>query len=89
MDKGSFMILSNSCCCRFQVRTFGYPFLHLDEASFNAPVDVESRVPWGVLVSLNERIPYEHDEHTGAGAFALVSLRIRELYEAGRKWQGQ
>jgi hypothetical protein len=59
--------------------------MHLDEASYNNPVD--HRVPWNVLVSLNERLPHEPDAQVGA--FALVSLRVRELYETGKKWQDE
>lgn len=68
-----------------KVRTFPYPFLHLDEASYNDPVD--QRVPWNILVSLNERLPDEPDAQVGA--FALVSLRVRELYESGKNWQDE
>ena len=71
------------------VRTFLFPFLHLDEASYSAPVDKGSieRVPWDVLVSLHDRIPLDEYEHVGA--FALVILRVRELYQAGKKWQDE
>ncbi|CAJ1888328.1 unnamed protein product [Cylindrotheca closterium] len=65
------------------VRTFSYPFLFLDEASFNRPID--SRIPWNVLVSLYERHP--NDPGVQVGSFALVSLRVKELYEAGTQWQ--
>ena len=38
-----------------------------------------------MIVSLNDRMPGEVDETVGN--FALVSLRVRELFEEGRKWQ--
>lgn len=38
-------------------------------------------------MGLYDRIPCEVEER--AGDFALVSLRVRELYEAGKKWQDE
>ena len=75
----------------FQVRTFAYPVLYLDEATysdthFNGD-DVEKRVPWDVLVTLFERLPME--DEVQIDDFALASLRIRELYQAARKWQDE
>mmetsp|Transcript_12615 Transcript_12615/g.30122 ORF Transcript_12615/g.30122 Transcript_12615/m.30122 type:complete len:2002 (-) Transcript_12615:73-6078(-) len=67
------------------VRTFSYPFLFLDEASFNKPI--ADRIPWNVLVTLYERHP--NDPGVQVGSFALVSLRVKELYEAGTQWQDE
>jgi hypothetical protein len=63
----------------------------LDEASYSAPFepdgDEASRVPWDVLISLYDRIPCEVEERSGD--FALMSLRVRELYSAAKKWQDE
>lgn len=75
----------------FQVRTFSYPFLYLDEASYSdarcGEDNEDTRVPWDVLVTLFERVPLE--EEVPIDDFALVSLRVRELYHAARKWQDE
>lgn len=71
------------------IRTFSYSFLHLDEASYSAQTEKDSikRVPWDVIVSLHERLPCDDSIHVGA--FALVILRVRELFETGKKWQDE
>jgi len=38
-------------------------------------------------VNLYERIPFEVEEK--AGDFALVSLRVRELFDSGKRWQDE
>jgi hypothetical protein len=74
-----------------QVRTFPFPILHLDEASYSAPIEEEDvstvRVPWDVLITLHDRIPVSPDN--SVGDFALVALRVKELYEAAKAWQDQ
>jgi hypothetical protein len=74
-----------------QVRTFPFPILHLDEALYSAPIEEEDvstvRVPWDVLITLHDRIPASSDDRVGD--FALVALRVKELYEAAKVWQDQ
>ena len=64
--------------------------LHVEEATYSkigseGDKDEFERIPWDVLVSLNDRLPGDVEETVGN--FALVSLRVRELFEEGRKWQ--
>jgi hypothetical protein len=40
-----------------------------------------------VLITLHDRIPVSPDDRVGD--FALVALRVKELYEAARAWQDQ
>jgi hypothetical protein len=75
-----------------QVRTFPFPILHLDGASYSAPIEEEdvstvSKVPWDMLIALHDRIPVSPDDRVGD--FALVALRVKELYKAAKAWQDQ
>jgi hypothetical protein len=61
----------------------------LEQASYDAaePDDSEAnpRIPFHVLEKLHDRIPCSPEGRTGD--FALVALRISELYDAAKKWQ--
>ena len=46
-----------------------------------------ARIPWDVLVALYDRIPVSPEEQVGD--FALVALRVTELYEAAKAWQDE
>jgi hypothetical protein len=64
--------------------------LHLDEASFSfsdEDIDSSKRIPFDILISLYDRMPCEVEKQ--AGDFALISLRVRELYDAAKKWQDE
>ena len=63
-----------------QVRTFPYKFLH----QVHYELEPENRMPWDVLVSLNERKPcgLEH-----MGDCAGIQLKLQELHEAATAWQ--
>lgn len=71
------------------VRTFQYPLLHQNEASYSSSspesADFE-RIPWDVLVGLYDKIPNEAD---GSGDFALCTMRVKDLYAAASKWQDE
>lgn len=60
--------------------------LHLDEVSFSSSSQ-DQRIPFDVLISLFDRMPYEVQNQ--AGDFALISLRVQELYTAAKKWQDE
>lgn len=48
--------------------------------------DEGSRIPWEVLVSLHERLPSSEER---VGDFALLALRVKELFEAAKSWQDE
>jgi hypothetical protein len=62
----------------------------LDEVDYSAPVDEKDestiRVPWEILVSLYERLPTSDER---VGDFALLALRVKELFEAAKTWQDE
>jgi hypothetical protein len=67
------------------VRTFAYPAFHPQIESFQTiNRDADPRVPWDVLVQLHERTP---SSDLVLGDFACVALRVKELYEAAKRWQ--
>jgi hypothetical protein len=67
------------------VRTFAYPAFHPQIGSFQTiHEDVDTRVPWDVLVQLHERTP---SSDLVLGDFACVAVRVKELYEAAKRWQ--
>jgi hypothetical protein len=74
-------------------KTFPYPFLHQDEASFSSSRDTSCadesgmiRIPWDALVLLYDRIPKALD---GSGDFALCVLRVNELHKSCTQWNNE
>jgi hypothetical protein len=61
--------------------------LYLDEASYASFSQQDARIPWDILVPLFEKLPPSDDSIIDD--FALVSLRIGELYKAAKKWQDE
>lgn len=72
------------------VRTFQYPLLHQNEALYSSSATESSsdsdceRIPWDVLISLNDKIPSDAD---ASGDFALCTMRVKDLYAAATRWQ--
>lgn len=62
------------------VRTFPYPFLY----QAGCEVTQESRIPWDVLVGLNERKPVGLEN---MGDCAGIALRVSEAFDAAAAWQ--
>ncbi|VEU39421.1 unnamed protein product [Pseudo-nitzschia multistriata] len=66
------------------VRTMQHPVLHKAEASFAS--SRASKISWHSLLYLHERIP---NTISGCGGHILCVLRVRELYDAAKKWQDE
>lgn len=62
------------------VRAFPYPFLY----QAGCEVTQESRIPWDVLVCLNERKPVGLEN---MGDCAGIALRVSETFDAAAAWQ--
>ena len=74
-------------CLNVQVKTLPYRFLYLDEASYAIFSQDDARIPLDVLVSLSERRP--HSDDNAIDDFALVSMRVADLYKNATKWQDE
>eukprot|EP00934_Nitzschia_sp_Nitz4_P005871 Nitzschia sp. Nitz4//scaffold2_size372955//13852//18732//NITZ4_000354-RA/size372955-processed-gene-0.465-mRNA-1//-1//CDS//3329546569//5861//frame0 len=73
----------------WMTRTLSYPFLYLDEASYSNITEGElTRIPWDALVTLYDRMPADDDD-LKVDDFTLVAMRVRELFSAASKWQGE
>lgn len=61
--------------------------MYLDETSYAIFAKRNERIPWDVLVPLAERLP--QSDNSTIDDFALVSMRISELYSVAKRWQDE
>lgn len=58
-----------------------------DEPLINESKADDNRVPWDILISLNDRFPQVGiGDH---GDFACLLIRVKELYEKAKAWQDE
>ena len=82
-------------------KLFDYPILHskvnqeLNRSPLKSNDMVFDRVPWDVLVNLNEKIPLSFDAKRINNAVGLdlqmiqVCLKLKDMFENAKRWQGE